>query len=35
VTHAGPPHGEHNVGVYTELGLDAEEIAELESEGVI
>jgi formyl-CoA transferase len=35
VTHAGPPHGEHNVEVYSELGLDAEEIAELESEGVI
>jgi crotonobetainyl-CoA:carnitine CoA-transferase CaiB-like acyl-CoA transferase len=35
VTHLGPPHGEHNVEVYSELGLSAEEIAELEAEGVI
>jgi formyl-CoA transferase len=35
VTHAGPPHGAHNVEVYSELGLSPEEIAELEREGIV
>jgi crotonobetainyl-CoA:carnitine CoA-transferase CaiB-like acyl-CoA transferase len=35
VTHAGPPHGAHNVEVYSDLGRSAEEIADLEREGII
>ena len=35
ITHAGPPHGDHNVEVYSDLGLDAEAIAELDQDGVI
>jgi formyl-CoA transferase len=35
VTHAGPAHGAHNVEVYSDLGRSAEEIADLEREGII
>lgn len=36
VEHMGPGHGEHNVEVFVdELGLDPEELARLESEGVV